>query len=84
MDDTGRAFDELEIVYKQAMNDASDQNMQAYEQAEELLLSRMDYKACQEYGERQAEYLKALDFMDILTDKIRIYNVCRAKTNVNA
>eukprot|EP00975_Prorocentrum_lima_P002446 537253-Prorocentrum_lima.AAC.1 len=54
MDDTGRAFDDLETVYKKAMDNASAENMQAYEEAEELLLSRTDYQACKEYGERQA------------------------------
>eukprot|EP00975_Prorocentrum_lima_P032709 6868634-Prorocentrum_lima.AAC.1 len=28
-------------------------------------------------------YLRALDFMDVWTEKIRFYNVCREKTNVN-
>eukprot|EP00975_Prorocentrum_lima_P018580 3912471-Prorocentrum_lima.AAC.1 len=84
MDDTSKAFDELELSYKRAMNDASQQNIDEYERAEDLLLSHTDYQACKEYGKRQAEYLKALDFMDILTDKIRFYKVCRAKTNVNA
>eukprot|EP00975_Prorocentrum_lima_P035679 7499305-Prorocentrum_lima.AAC.1 len=33
-----------------------------------------------EYGELQEEYLKALDFMDMLTDNLRFYNACRATT----
>eukprot|EP00975_Prorocentrum_lima_P008816 1879826-Prorocentrum_lima.AAC.1 len=39
-----------------------------------------EYQACIDYGEMQVEYLKALDFMDILTEKLRFYHVCRAKT----
>eukprot|EP00975_Prorocentrum_lima_P012337 2615064-Prorocentrum_lima.AAC.1 len=70
MDDTSKAFDELEITYRHAMNDASQQNMVEYEKAEEELLSHTDYQACKGYGHKQAEYLKALDFMDILTEKI--------------
>eukprot|EP00975_Prorocentrum_lima_P042955 9019857-Prorocentrum_lima.AAC.1 len=46
-------------------------------------MSQAEYQACSEYGEKQQEYLKALDFMDILTDKLRFYHVCRAKTNLN-
>eukprot|EP00975_Prorocentrum_lima_P062037 12883407-Prorocentrum_lima.AAC.1 len=65
------------------MNDTSQQNVEAFERAEELVLSRTDYQAYKYYGEKQAEYLKALDFMDILTGKIKFYNDCRAKTNVN-
>eukprot|EP00975_Prorocentrum_lima_P058072 12180314-Prorocentrum_lima.AAC.1 len=49
-----------------------------------MLLSHTEYQACKYYGEKQVEYLEALDFMDILTDKLRFYNVCRAKTNINA
>eukprot|EP00975_Prorocentrum_lima_P055255 11587913-Prorocentrum_lima.AAC.1 len=48
--------------------------------AEDWLLSQTYYQACKEYEEKQAEYLEALDFMDILTDKLRFYNVCMAKT----
>eukprot|EP00975_Prorocentrum_lima_P063832 12893897-Prorocentrum_lima.AAC.1 len=32
-----------------------------------MLLSQTEYQACMDYDEKQAEYLKALDFMDILT-----------------
>eukprot|EP00975_Prorocentrum_lima_P003947 861507-Prorocentrum_lima.AAC.1 len=63
-------FDELEVKYRNAMNDASPQNMRDHELAEEDLLRHTEYKACQDYGRMQTEYLKALDFMDILTDKI--------------
>eukprot|EP00975_Prorocentrum_lima_P034084 7161654-Prorocentrum_lima.AAC.1 len=52
------------------------------DKAEDMLLSQTEHQACIEYGEKQVEYLKALDFMD--TEKLRFYNVCRAKTQVNA
>eukprot|EP00974_Lingulodinium_polyedra_P015888 1542416-Lingulodinium_polyedra.AAC.1 len=32
-------------------------------------------------GEEQPEYLKAMDFMDVLTPRIRYFNACRAKTS---
>ena len=31
-------------------------------------------------GALQAEYLKALDFMDSIAPRLRYFNVCRAKT----
>eukprot|EP00975_Prorocentrum_lima_P051617 10808755-Prorocentrum_lima.AAC.1 len=54
MDDTSKAFDELEIKYHHAMNDASQQNMVEYEKAEELFLSHTEYQACKDYGRQQA------------------------------
>eukprot|EP00975_Prorocentrum_lima_P008803 1877574-Prorocentrum_lima.AAC.1 len=70
MNDTSKVFRDLELKYKQAMNDASQENMDAYGRADELILTQTNCEACKEYGKRQAEYLKALDFMDILTDRI--------------
>eukprot|EP00975_Prorocentrum_lima_P061823 12882152-Prorocentrum_lima.AAC.1 len=48
-----------------------------------MFLSNTEHEACNEYGNKQAEYLKALNVMDILTENIRFYNVCRAKTRVD-
>eukprot|EP00975_Prorocentrum_lima_P017899 3775680-Prorocentrum_lima.AAC.1 len=59
------------------------QHLDEYTKAEEDFLSNTEHQACKDYGDKQAEYLKALDFMDILTEKIRFYNVRRAKTRVN-
>eukprot|EP00975_Prorocentrum_lima_P003027 666472-Prorocentrum_lima.AAC.1 len=65
------------------MNDPSERNLDEFTKAEENFLRNTEYQACKYYGDEQAEYLKALDFMDILTEKIWFYNVCRAKTRVN-
>eukprot|EP00975_Prorocentrum_lima_P020550 4324491-Prorocentrum_lima.AAC.1 len=54
-------------VYKQ---DPSAKNLEEVDRAEDWLLSQTDYQACIEYGEQQTEYLKALDFMDILSEKL--------------
>eukprot|EP00975_Prorocentrum_lima_P047441 9918737-Prorocentrum_lima.AAC.1 len=70
MDLTNQAYDELDVKYHKAMNDHSASNIEAYEKAEEKFLSRTDYQACIEHGDKQTEYLEALDFMDILTEKI--------------
>ena len=42
-----------------------------------------DYQTCADKGERQAQYLKALDFTNLLTPGMRLFNVCRAKTGCN-
>eukprot|EP00975_Prorocentrum_lima_P001390 299655-Prorocentrum_lima.AAC.1 len=56
------------------MNDPSARNKEVYKRAEDKFLSNTEYQARIDYGNNQAEYLKALDFMDILTEKIRFYN----------
>eukprot|EP00975_Prorocentrum_lima_P066461 12909368-Prorocentrum_lima.AAC.1 len=58
--------------------------MDEVDKDEDLLLSQTEYQDCREYGKKQVEYLKALDSMDILTCKLRFYNVCRAKTGQRA
>eukprot|EP00975_Prorocentrum_lima_P037049 7798917-Prorocentrum_lima.AAC.1 len=37
---------------------------------EELLIGQNEYQTCEEYGDMQVEYVKALDFMDMLTENL--------------
>eukprot|EP00975_Prorocentrum_lima_P050977 10680500-Prorocentrum_lima.AAC.1 len=60
----------MDSKYDVYMQDPSQQNLDELDRAEDMLLSQTDYQACIDYGEKQAEYLKALDFMDILTEKL--------------
>ena len=54
---------------------------EAVEEAEIRLAGMSDYHTCSVYGtESQPEYLKASDFVDKVTPRIRYFNVCRAKT----
>eukprot|EP00975_Prorocentrum_lima_P025218 5293032-Prorocentrum_lima.AAC.1 len=69
------------VNYDIYMQDPSQQNLDELDKAEGILLSQTEYQACIEYGEKQVEYLKVLDSMDILTEKLRFYNVCRAKAS---
>eukprot|EP00975_Prorocentrum_lima_P026337 5535213-Prorocentrum_lima.AAC.1 len=62
------------------MKEPTDQHLEELNKAEESFLSNTNHQACKDYGEKQAEYLKALDFMDVLTEKLSFYHVCRAKT----
>ena len=32
-------------------------------------------------GERKEEFIKSLDFLDAITDKVRLFNVCRRLTD---
>eukprot|EP00975_Prorocentrum_lima_P040708 8545731-Prorocentrum_lima.AAC.1 len=80
MEKFNKGFDDLDALYQTTLANPSVQSMREYDRAEAEFFRLSDYQACAEFGRQQAEYLKSLDFMDILTDKIRIYNVCRAKT----
>ena len=53
---------------------------EAVEDAEMKLASMSDYHTCSVCGPQQPEYLKALDFVDTITTRIRYFNVCKAKT----
>ena len=48
---------------------------------QEELAALNDYVACKMQGDQQAEYLKTLDFLDIIAPKVRRYNVCRRRTD---
>eukprot|EP00975_Prorocentrum_lima_P002312 504291-Prorocentrum_lima.AAC.1 len=70
MDLTNQAYNELDVKYHACMHEHSERNIEMYERAEEQFLGNTEYQACIDYGNKQAEYLKALDFMDILAEKI--------------
>eukprot|EP00974_Lingulodinium_polyedra_P013375 1295044-Lingulodinium_polyedra.AAC.1 len=59
---------------------SNEEKKKAVEEAKAKLAARNDYVTFKDMGEEKPEYLKAMDFMDVLTPKIRYFNVCRAKT----
>ena len=68
-------------AYEEAMLDEEDERAQnRLDSAEAEMAMTTDYQTCSEYGVKQAEMLKALDFIDAYGEGLRIYNVCRAKT----
>eukprot|EP00975_Prorocentrum_lima_P021674 4566315-Prorocentrum_lima.AAC.1 len=67
LDLTNKAYDELDVKYGTFLEEPTAQNLEGLNNAEETFLSNTDHQSCKHYGERQAEYLKALDFMGILT-----------------
>eukprot|EP00975_Prorocentrum_lima_P066249 12908049-Prorocentrum_lima.AAC.1 len=60
----------MDVKYDIYMQEPTAQNLEELNRAEETLLSHTEYQACKDYGDKQVEYLKALDFMDILTEKL--------------
>eukprot|EP00975_Prorocentrum_lima_P066091 12907187-Prorocentrum_lima.AAC.1 len=60
----------MDVKYSIFMDDPSRRKLDELNKAEEIFLSNTEHQACKDYGETQAEYLKAVDFMDILTEKI--------------
>eukprot|EP00974_Lingulodinium_polyedra_P100297 9715135-Lingulodinium_polyedra.AAC.1 len=61
----------------------NEMKQKAVEDAEEKFSASEDYNTFKEKGEKQADYLKAMDFMDILCPRFRYFNVCRARTGWN-
>jgi len=70
----------VETNYQEYLKDPSEENLKTLEDSEDKLASTKEYTTGSEFGELQHEYLKALDFLDMLTEDLRFYNVCRAKT----
>eukprot|EP00975_Prorocentrum_lima_P055568 11651229-Prorocentrum_lima.AAC.1 len=58
----------MEAKYNQYMADPSQENLTLLEEAEEVLVEHKSYQTCQGYGDKQEEYLKAMDFMDMLIE----------------
>ena len=68
-------------TYEAAMADENDERQQIrLDNLEPEMAQTMDYETCNEYGNKQAAMLKALDFVDAYGEGLRMYNVCRAKT----
>eukprot|EP00974_Lingulodinium_polyedra_P041772 4012167-Lingulodinium_polyedra.AAC.1 len=58
----------------------NEENKRAVEEAEAAHAAYDDYLTFRNKGKAQPEYLKATDFMDILSPRLRYFNACRAKT----
>ena len=73
-------WDQLCEAYHKYDNDPTEENLKQYELIEESYETSRNYKTLAEKGDQQAAFLKALDFADYITQNIRLYNVCRAKS----
>eukprot|EP00975_Prorocentrum_lima_P033467 7019123-Prorocentrum_lima.AAC.1 len=60
----------MEEKCKKYCEDPNQDTLRTLDEAEEVLIGNKSYQACQEFGEKQVEYLKALDFMDMLTEDL--------------
>ena len=74
-----KLWDQLQQEYDKFTEDPSDKNLESLEELEELWEKSQEYTALKEKGDQQADYLKALDFLDHVTENMRMYNVCRAQ-----
>ena len=77
--------DETEQEYKRwydtYMNDPKDlAKKEALEEIEELYYGQEEYQTLKEMGRAQPAYLEALDLVDHVGPKMRLYRVCRART----
>eukprot|EP00975_Prorocentrum_lima_P035770 7521972-Prorocentrum_lima.AAC.1 len=60
----------MEDKYDTVLADPSKGNLDSLEKADDLLISQTEYQTCKEYWEKPEEYLKALDFMDMLSENL--------------
>eukprot|EP00975_Prorocentrum_lima_P066743 12910958-Prorocentrum_lima.AAC.1 len=60
----------MEDKYTKYIADPNQDTRNILEEAAYVLIYNKSYPTCQEYGEKQVEYLKALDFMDMLTEDL--------------
>ena len=80
--------DELHQEYVAAYNvyvdgpQNDEKRLESDQRGEEYLKAR-GYQTLKEMGDKQPEYLKALDFLGAPVPNMRLYNVCRAKTAVS-
>ncbi len=72
-------WEKLSEKYDEFDLDQDPEKLRQLEEMEEKFLKDQSYTCMSECGEMQREYLKALDFSDQITDRLRLYNVCRAK-----
>ncbi len=78
-----KAWDQLQSEYDKFTDDPSDKNLKSLEELEELWEKSQEYTTLKEKGDQQAAYLKSLDFLDYVTENMRMYNVCRAQVGQN-
>ncbi len=74
-----KAWGQLQSEYDKYNDDPSEKNLQSLEELEELWEKSQEYTTLKEKGDQQAAYLKSLDFLDYVTENMRMYNVCRAQ-----
>ncbi len=74
-----KAWDQLQVAYDKYDEHPTEVNLREVEELEEKWEKSREYTTLAEKGDQQAAYLKALDFLDHVTENMRLYNVCRAK-----
>ena len=76
-----QVYDKLDQLQWDVMMDPTNKvKIELCDEAEAALLADNDFTTASDRGEQQVEFLKALDFDDIVVKGWRVYNLCRAKT----
>ena len=72
---TAKASEEYDAACSRCLQNPDDKELQLeVERLEDTLFQTRDYKTLIEKGDQQPEYLKALDFMDMIGPSLRVYN----------
>ena len=75
-----KAYEELEeLQIAVTMDPTNEAKVKACDEAEAKLTAEDDFTTASDRGDQQTEYLKALDFDDVIVKGWRVYNLCRAK-----
>ena len=91
LSDAGVRMQQNEDVYQEYLCAFDAHEKDPWDEGKEAECNRLetaahaasDYLTMNGKGEEQAEYLKALDFIDSPVPSIRLFNVCRAKAGWN-
>ena len=84
IDKTAAISEEYDVAFNKYMDDPTNVDLKnRVEELEATYAATRDYQTLIEKGDQQVAYLKALDFVDALGPRLRLYNVCRARTNYN-
>ena len=84
IDKTAAISEEYDVAFNKYMDDPTNVDLKnRVEELEAKHAAASDYQTLIEKGDQQVAYLKALDCVDALGPRLRLYNVCRAKTLYN-
>ena len=73
--------EEMLKSYLQCGTDEEGHLRQMYDVSADELAKLQDYIACHNKGEEKEQFLKSLDFLDAITDNVRLFNVCRRRND---
>ena len=83
--DDRKVYENLEeLQWAVMMDPTNEEKVRLCDEAEAALLAEDDYTTAADRGDSQPEYLKALDYDNVIVHGWRVYNLCRGKTRKEA